>query len=85
MSTTTNPLTPRQQDVLQWISGFIDTHDYAPTYRQIGHHFGWRSAPAAATTHLQQLCNKGVIEWEKGQARTLRLTPLGKSLLGGDA
>jgi hypothetical protein len=30
MTTTTErqPLTDRQQDVLTWIAGFIDTHEY---------------------------------------------------------
>jgi SOS-response transcriptional repressor LexA len=87
MTTTTDlPLvTPRQLDILQWIDGFSDTHGYAPTYKQIGHHYGWRSPQAASTTHLQSLRRKGLVEWEKGQARTLRLTPLGKSLSGGAA
>jgi hypothetical protein len=32
MTTATErpPLTSRQQDVLMWISGYIDTHDYPP-------------------------------------------------------
>lgn len=26
-------LTPRQQEVLSWISGYIDTHGFSPTIR----------------------------------------------------
>jgi SOS-response transcriptional repressor LexA len=84
-TTERQPLTPRQLDILQWINGFADTHGYAPTYRQIGHHYGWRSPGAAVTTHMTALQRKGVVTWEPGQSRTLQLTPLGKALIGGDA
>ena len=84
-ATERQPLTPRQQDILQWIAGFIDTHGYPPTYRQIGHHYGWKSPGAAVATHLQSLERKGVVTREPGQARTLKLTPLGMAIIGGDA
>jgi len=77
-------LTARQLDILQWIAGFIDTHGYPPTYRQVGCHYGWRSPGAAMTTHLKSLERKGVVTREPGQARTLQLTPLGMSLIGGE-
>jgi repressor LexA len=78
-------LTPRQLDILQWIAGFIDTHGYPPTYRQVGCHYGWRSPSAATSTHLRSLERKGVVTREPGQARTLKLTPLGMAMIGGDA
>jgi repressor LexA len=78
-------LTARQLDILQWIAGFIDTHGYPPTYRQVGCHYGWRSPGAAMSTHLAAMQRKGVVTREPGQARTLQLTPLGMTLIGGDA
>lgn len=84
-ATERHPLTPRQLDILQWISGFADAHGYAPTYRQIGRHYGWKSPGAAVATHLQSLERKGVVTREPGQARTLKLTPLGMAIIGGDA
>jgi repressor LexA len=78
-------LTARQLDILQWIAGFIDTHGYPPTYRQVGCHYGWRSPGAAMSTHLAAMQRKGVVTREPGQARTLQLTPLGMALIGGEA
>ena len=78
-------LTARQLDILQWIAGFINTHGYPPTYRQVGCHYGWRSPGAAMSTHLAAMQRKGVVTREPGQARTLQLTPLGMALIGGDA
>jgi repressor LexA len=78
-------LSARQLDILQWIAGFIDTHGYPPTYRQVGCHYGWRSPGAAMSTHLAAMQRKGVVTREPGQARTLQLTPLGMALIGGDA
>jgi repressor LexA len=70
------PLTPRQQDVLTWISGYIDTHGFSPTIRQIGHAFGWTVNGVAC--HLRPMKKKGWITWIEGEARTLRV-------IGGDA
>jgi len=81
MSTDTTTLTPRQLDVLQWIHGFIDTHDYPPTFRQLANGYGW--TVNGAVTHVEALSRKGCLQRDEGQARTLRLTPLGKSLVGG--
>ena len=83
MTTTTTTLTPRQLDVLQWVDAFIATHDYAPTYRQIASGYGW--TVNGARTHVAALIRKGVLEQHECQARTLRLTPAGKALVGGDA
>jgi SOS-response transcriptional repressor LexA len=70
------PLTARQQDVLTWISGYIDTHGFSPTIRQIGHAFGWTVNGVAC--HLRPMKKKGWITWIEGEARTLRV-------IGGDA
>ena len=71
------PLTARQQDVLNWISGFIDTRGYSPTVREIQHAYGWKT-PAATTCHLVPMRKKGYVTWQDGCSRTLRV-------IGGDA
>jgi len=78
MTTTTErqPLTPRQQDVLDWITGYINVHGYSPTIRQIGHAFGWTTN--GVVCHLRPMRKKGYVSWVDGEARTLRV-------IGGDA
>ena len=78
MSTETErqPLTARQQEVLAWIDGYIDTHGFSPTIRQIGHDFGWTTN--GVMCHLRPMKKKGWITWIEGEARTLRV-------IGGDA
>ena len=76
MSTTTNPLTARQQDVLQWISGFIDTHGFSPSVREIANAYGWSTN--GVMCHLRSMRRKGAVTWIDGQARTIRV-------VGGDA
>ena len=79
MTTTTErqPLTARQQDVLTWITGYINTHEYPPTLREIQHAYGWKT-PNAAKCHLEPLRKKGYVTWVEGCSRTLRV-------IGGDA
>lgn len=69
---TRQPLTARQQAVLDWIRGFIDVHGYSPTVRQVAFAFNWRT-PNAAATHLRPMRKKGWVTWEEGKARTLRI------------
>lgn len=71
MTTTTTDLTPRQQDVLQWIAGYIDGHDYGPTVREIASHYGWTTNGVMG--HLKALRRKGRITWQEGQSRTIRV------------
>ena len=71
------PLTARQQDVLNWIAGFIDTRGYSPTVREIQHAYGWKT-PAATTCHLVPMRKKGYVTWQDGCSRTIRV-------IGGDA
>jgi repressor LexA len=65
------PLTARQQEVLDWVDGFINTHGYSPTIQQIAHAFTWTKAGAAC--HLNALRRKGWINWVDGESRTIRL------------
>jgi repressor LexA len=76
-ATERQPLTARQQDVLTWIAGYINTHEYPPTLREIQHAFGWKT-PNAAKCHLEPLRKKGYVTWVEGCSRTIRV-------IGGDA
>lgn len=70
-TTTRRELTPRQQAVLDWITGFIDVHGYSPTLRQIAFAFNAKTA-SAIQPHLNALRRKGRINWVDGQSRTIR-------------
>lgn len=78
MTTTTErpPLTARQTEVLTWITGYIDSHEYPPTLREIARHYGWTTG--GAKCHLDAIRRKGRIDWTDGCSRTLRV-------IGGDA
>lgn len=71
MITTTTDLTPRQQDVLDWIAGFIDVHGFSPSVREIAHSYGWTTN--GVMCHLRALRRKGRVTWVDGQSRTIRI------------
>ena len=68
------PLTPRQKAVLDYITAFIEEHDYAPSYREIAEHFGFASV-ATVAEYIDILRAKGYLEREENAARSLQLTP----------
>lgn len=65
-------LTARQQQVLDFIRGFIDTEGMPPTRVDIARALGFRS-PNAAEDHLRALDRKGAIELVPGSSRGIRL------------
>jgi repressor LexA len=65
-------LTPRQQQILDWIRGFIETRGMPPTRVEIAAGLGF-STPSSAEDHLQALAKKGVIELVPGASRGLRI------------
>lgn len=67
------PLTKKQSEVLTFIREYLADHGYAPSYREIGDHFGL-SSPATVHTHVQTLVEKGEIKvGEDGEARSIEL------------
>lgn len=67
------PLTKKQSEVLAFIREHIEDHGYAPSYREIGEHFGL-SSPATVHTHVQSLVEKGEVKvGEDGEARSIEL------------
>ena len=74
MTTTTalQPLTARQREILVWLAGYIRDHGYSPTVRDVCQAFNF-AAINGAMSHLKPLRRKGWIDWQDGQARTLRI------------
>jgi repressor LexA len=78
-------LTPRQQEILDFIKSTIEVLGAPPTRVEISTAFGFAS-PNAAEEHLKALARKGAIVLEAGAARGIRLVEqLGLPLIGSVA
>jgi len=66
-------LTPRQQQVLDFIDESVTQTGVVPSTREIQQHFGFASQ-TAAVNHLRALEKKGVIHRSAGKARAVALT-----------
>lgn len=73
-------LTPRQKQILKFISEFIEKHKFPPTRSELAKHFGFRS-PNAAEAHLRALEKKAVIAIEPGISRGISLLPMSAEAL----
>jgi repressor LexA len=73
------PLTSAQQELYNWLEGYIHQHRHSPSIRQMMEAMGLRS-PAPIQSRLRHLQQKGWITWQEGQARTLQL--LGEQAVG---
>lgn len=65
-------LTARQQQILDWIRGYLETTGMPPTRAEIAIGLGF-STPSSAEDHLQALARKGAIDMLPGMSRGLRL------------
>jgi repressor LexA len=65
-------LTPRQQEILEFIRATLEESGAPPTRIEICTAFGFAS-PNAAEAHLKALAKKGVILLEAGASRGIRL------------
>jgi len=78
-------LTPRQQEILDFIKNSLEVLGAPPTRAEIAQAFGFASANAAED-HLRALAKKGVVVLEPGSARGIRLVEqLGLPLIGSVA
>lgn len=66
-------LTPRQRQVLDFIHGFIDKHNYSPSFREIQQNFGFSSL-GSVYKHIRMLERKGFLSAKKQCSRSL--TPI---------
>ncbi|HEY9721607.1 MAG TPA: winged helix-turn-helix transcriptional regulator [Oscillatoriaceae cyanobacterium] len=64
--------------MLRLIRDYHDAHGYAPSFRDLGD--GVRLSPGTVTYHLQRLQLAGLVAWDEGIARSLRLTDAGREL-----
>jgi repressor LexA len=76
-----NSLTPRQQQVLQFIRDYVRDHGFPPTMRDIAAGFGFKSTNAAAT-HVTALEKKGAIRREGRCSRGITITESGFDSVG---
>jgi repressor LexA len=75
-------LTPRQQEILDFIRNSLEVLGAPPTRTEICSAFGFAS-PNAAEDHLRALAKKGAVILEPGSARGIRLVEqLGLPLIG---
>ncbi len=65
-------LTPRQNEIYEFIRDKAETRGYPPTVREIGDAFGIKS-PNGVMCHLNALVKKGLILREGKSARAIRL------------
>jgi len=65
-------LTPRQQQILEWIRGHLQATGMPPTRAEIAAGLGFSTA-SSAEDHLQALARKGALELLPGASRGLRL------------
>src|SRR5574343_891254 len=78
-------LTPRQQEILDFIKSTLEVLGAPPTRAEIASAFGFAS-PNAAEYHPKALAKKGAITLEPGSARGIRLVEqLGLPLIGSVA
>lgn len=67
-------LTKRQKEILDFITEYIASHDYAPSYREIAEFFHLSSI-ATVADHIDNLKDKEFLTKDFNEARSLQLTP----------
>jgi repressor LexA len=65
-------LTKKQKQILDFVTEFINTNDYAPSYREIAEYFGL-SSTATVHEHIKSLEDKGLIASHHNAARSLEV------------
>ena len=65
-------LTEAQNELYNWIKGYMKDFQHSPSIRQMMSGMGLKS-PAPIQSRLKHLQEKGYISWQEGKARTLKL------------
>jgi len=68
------PLTRRQREILDFISGQISAQGYAPSFEEIAERFTFRSL-ATVHEHLTNLERKGYIRRAHNESRGIEVVP----------
>jgi repressor LexA len=75
------PLTKRQTEILTFITDYIAEHSYAPSYREIGHHFGL-SSTATIAEHIDSLKHKNYLSHKKNLTHSIQVNKLAEAAKG---
>src|SRR5262245_48656576 len=70
-------LTEKQQAILTFIQQYLAEHQYPPSVREIGSHFG--ICPATVQDHISALERKGYLQKRRFQSRALSVPASRKS------
>ncbi len=73
--TTNSRASKKQQELLQFVDGFIKGHGYGPSYRELMRALGYKSVSTVAA-HVDQLILKGYLEKKDNSARSLAVVGL---------
>jgi repressor LexA len=73
-------LTKRQKEILKYISSYIESNSYSPTYDEIKDNFGL-SALSTIHEHITELANKGYIKRDEKSPRGISLIPKKKQYM----
>ena len=65
-------LTSRQQEIFEYVTGYVDKHGYPPTVREIGDAVGLAS-PSTVHAHLANLERAGYLKRDPTKPRALEL------------
>lgn len=65
-------LTKRQKQIIDFINDFTEENGYAPSYREIGQHFGL-SSTATIAEHIQNLQQNGYLKTDPNEARSIEV------------
>src|SRR5215216_2718507 len=77
-------LTPRQQQIWDFVVEYVDRHGYPPTVREIGEAVGLAS-PSTVHAHLANLERAGLLRRDPTKPRALELTGRAESALRASA
>ena len=67
-------LTKRQKEILDFITEYVRERGYAPSYREIGEHFGLGST-ATVHEHVKNLEAKGLLKSDADAPRSIDVAP----------
>jgi repressor LexA len=70
-------LTARQQEIWEFLVGYVDAHGYPPTVREIGEAVGLAS-PSTVHAHLANLERAGLLRRDPTKPRALELSGRGR-------
>lgn len=64
-------LTAKQQQVFDFVVAYVNTHNFPPTYGEIGGCLN--IARGTVLNHLKALEARGILSWNPNEARSIKL------------